>query len=451
MWALHERRRQRTAAKKAAEEALDREIVAMDATQREAALAAGKGKRKRDESDDEDAEAGHTRSSSRLGQARLAERIANRPARRRSTRNGESSSAMQIDGEEEWQKIPPEWLKSEDQEKDEDPDFGNDADVKAEDDGNESASDLSVLGEDEDLADMTNGHPGRRTSSRRSPRKTVTLDEDRDNLSDLSELSEAHASEDEDGEDAPPTNVTGEVYAQSAYNMGPSFDSEDEDLPEDFIRYEAICTNLEEWNAFADRFGDTEDDKEIALLNFVSEQVIPGVTAGYAAKEAEKQKKIAQRKAQIRKERQKAQQAALAAERAAERAAAGPSSNGRAAQNSRTRSSRVQKKELTEEEKREQALSERVSYNEKNLFANVMSGRNTRDGSEDGKSFETDRRALRARQREEEKRQREEAEVLKQLEEVEGETQPEEGNAAAAQDIAVPDIQGVSEVCANLT
>jgi len=288
---------------------------------------------------------------------------------------------------------------------------------------------------------MTNGHPGRRTSSRRSPRKTVTLDEDRDNLSDLSELSEAHASEDEDGEDAPPTNVTGEVYAQSAYNMGPSFDSEDEDLPEDFIRYEAICTNLEEWNAFADRFGDTEDDKEIALLNFVSEQVIPGVTAGYAAKEAEKQKKIAQRKAQIRKERQKAQQAALAAERAAERAAAGPSSNGRAAQNSRTRSSRVQKKELTEEEKREQALSERVSYNEKNLFANVMSGRNTRDGSEDGKSFETDRRALRARQREEEKRQREEAEVLKQLEEVEGETQPEEGNAAAAQDIAVPDIQ----------
>ena len=445
MWALHERRRQRTAAKKAAEEALDREIAAMDATQRAEALANGKGKRKREDSDDEDpdADAGaHVRSSSRLGQARLAERMANRPPPRRSTRGGESSSAMQLDGDEDWQKIPPEWLKSEDQEKDEDPDFGADGDVKAEEAGNES--DLSGVDEDEDLADVLNGHT-RRTSSRRSPRKTVNMDEDKDNLSDLSDLSDAHPSEDSDGEDAPPTNVTGEVYAQSAYNMGPSYDSEDDELPEGFVRYEAICTNLDEWTAFDERFGDTEDAKEIALLDFVRDQVIPGVTAGYAAKEAERQKKIAQRKAQLRKERQKAQQAALAAERAAERAAGNSSTNGgRGQQSNRTRSSRNPKKELTEDEKREQALSERVNYSEKNLFANVMSGRSTRAGSEngEGRAYEIDRRALRAKQREEEKRQKEEAEMLKELEEAEGEMESAVAEGETIPDIAVPEIQG---------
>lgn len=457
MWALHERRRQRTAAKKAAEEALDREIAAMDATQRAAHFASNKGKRKREDSDDDDDDAGESvRTSSRIGQARLAERMANRPARRRSTRTSEGSSAIQLEGDEEWQKIPPEWLKSEDQEKDEDPDFGAEAEAEAkaeeEEDGNES--DLSVLDEDEELAEIMSKHKNR-SSSRRSPRKTVNMAEDQ-NLSDLSDLSDGQPSEESEDEEAPPSNVTGETYAQSAYNMGPSYDSEDDELPAGFVRFEALCTDMSSWETFAKRFAKAKDEKEIALHTFVQDQVLLGVKAGYDSKEAERQKKIAQRKAQIRKERQKAQQAALAAERAAEREAASSSSNVRSLQSNRTRSSRAPKKELTEEEKRQQLLNERVNYSEKNLFANAMSGRNTRAGSEtgDGKAFETDRRALRAKQREEEKRQREEADMLRQLEEAEAEAQPDQANkSAAAEDeddeIGVPVVQGMSIGCSR--
>ena len=265
---LHEARRAKMQARHVQEERSRKELNALRAQVKAENEASGDGsrssgkKRKRDrdgsdtdEFDAADYEDQGIRTSSRVNRARLQERLANRPPRRRSTRTAGSAdhpgNLTANDFDEDWQKIPPEWLKSEDQEKSEDPDFGAAFDGNEDDDnamnteagGNESAgedeSDLSILDEEEDLVRAAS----RGIISRRSPRKLYTEDHVRKaEESDFSALSADEDDGDYEFSDDGDQDGEGQFWPESAYNLGPSFDEEDQGSPEGFLPWEAVST-----------------------------------------------------------------------------------------------------------------------------------------------------------------------------------------------------------------
>ena len=159
-----------------------------------------------------------------------------------------------------------------------------------------------------------------------------------------------------------------------------------------------ICTNLEEWLAFESRFKTSTDSNERALVTYVNSTVLPGVQAAFEAREAEDQRKAAivaaAEKAAARKARMKQQAPLLQVP----------------TRQSRHRSSRLAVKEsIAEEERRKNAAMEPLNY----YAARQGSGEISESTGQ--KVVETDRRAARARQREEEKRSREEAELIAEL------------------------------------
>lgn len=505
MKALHDRRRERIAAKKAAEQALDQEIEAMDeqdrkkAAQRKAAAATnaentlsaanGKtsGKRKRtavvepeeeeeddqdfaaeeeEEEDEEAEEAQNIRVSSRISRARRADTATTtantrtRPDRRRSTRNSSAGNlaSMQIgNGEEEWQQIPAEWMRSEEEEKDEDPDFG----AEQQENGAESDNDseLSLLEGDDDDEDEDGGgvsRKSRRSNRRSSQRQRRTsprkVRETRSNaaasksetkgeseLSDLSDvegmsLDEAEDNE-EDGEDEKiDLNEPVGYYPDSAwesYKAVPSFDDEDKDQPEGFVHWELLIKDLPEWLEFSEKyFPNTEDPREVSLVSWVDEHVVPKVHAELERREEVRKKEEAARKAAERKARLEKEKAAAAA--AGERGTppvAGAPPPGRT-----FRSSRIAQKEAKEAEERAKALAEERSRRKDTPDQNMLhSGEeHTTQSQAEVKIAERDRRAARAKEREEAKKAKEEAEMLAALQEAEGGSNEQEASGPAA-------------------
>lgn len=465
--AFHDKRREQLAIKLAAEQSakagkqaaaerakqevalLDAQIAEEDAAA-EAALRA-KGKRKRQVSDSEDEVSAadiSLRSSARLTRGRAAKpkpppsRLS---SRLRATRSGVMEDEKKPSVDAEWQAVPPEWLKSEEQEKDEDPDFGA---AEIGDESMSEASDIDDVQENEDDVirskrrtstrgnrPSTSARPS--ASSRRSPRKVqasdskTALEEELEeeladsDLSELSDLGEEGEERDSDEEILSKANNRTGRYPDSAYNTGPSFDDEDKDLPDGFHRWEAvcdgnarrlphltlsfvcltlqICTNLDEWAAFEDRFPNSTHESEVSLLAFVSERILPGVKADYERREEEKRKKAAAAKRAALKAKAKSEQLSVPATTSS-------ASSVQYIQGGRQRSSRLAKREHVADAER------KLREAESPLHYSDGGTRRERDPSEQ-RVVESDRRAQRARQREEEKRQREEAALLAALSE----------------------------------
>lgn len=457
MKALHDRRRERIAAKKAAEQALDQEIEAMDEMDRKKAQEAstnGKssGKRKRatvqepeeDEQDDdfaaeeeEEEEPQSTRVSSRISRARKTDSAStpsSRPNRRRSTRNSSVGNMTALQGggsaEEEWQKIPAEWMRSEEEERDEDPDFGAEQQENGAESENDDDSELSLLDEDEDEVAKASRRSGRRASQRSrrtSPRKSresrVKAESKNDSeLSDLSDvegmsLDEAEDAEEEEGDEKIDLSEPVGYYPDSAwesYKAVPSFDDEDKDQPEGFVHWELLIKELPEWLEFTEKyFPNTEDSRELALVSWVDEQVVPKAQAELERREEVRKKEEAARKAAERKARLEKEKAA---------AAAGASPAPGSLPPGRTfRSSRIAQKEAKEAEEKAKALAEeRLRPRDPNDQSVLDLGEEGSESQADVKIVERDRRAARAKEREDAKRAREEAELIAALEEAEG-------------------------------
>ena len=261
MKALHEARRIRMESRRAQDEQNRNQLESLlaqvdneDENVRESRAVNGK-KRKWDgeESDTDEFEAADyedegTRSSSRINRVRLRERLASRPPRRRSTRmanTNDSNGPKGAGAEEDWQQIPPEWLKSEDQEKNEDPDFGAAADgdedgADAEGTGTRvrggSESDLSLLEEEMPVRTASS-----RVVSRRSPRKILaiaakTVAEESDHSANSANDNDLEESDEEEEED----QIEDQHWPDSAYDLGPSFDDEGPGLAEGFTQWEAV-------------------------------------------------------------------------------------------------------------------------------------------------------------------------------------------------------------------
>lgn len=480
MKALHERRRQRSAAKKAAEEALDLEIAEMDEMDRkkaQEAIANGKstGKRKRvavqeveedeefaAEEEEEEESNSNVRTSSRTSRGRKAAEPAPPPAGqvvqtrsgRRSTRNSSAGNlaAMQIgNGTEEWEKIPPEWMKSEEDERDDDPDFGAEEGQDENGGDSENDSELSML--DEDGEEVKGSRKSTRSSQRQrrsSPRKPrsgrskqapATGESELSDLSDVEGMSldEAEDGEEDDGEEKIDLNEPVGHYPNSAWDAFtsvPRYDDEDKDQPEGFVHWELLIKELPEWLDFSEKyFPETEDPREIALVSWIDEQVIPRVNAELERREDVRKKEEAAKKAAERKARIEREKAAAAAGTTPPVAAV-PSKANRS-----FRSSRIAQKEAKEAEERAKALAEERLRQSQTQSQTPDRGTPvpTSEGQNDGpqpdpKIVERDRRAARAKEREEAKKAKEEADLLAALEESEGgpSRQPEQmGNMQA--------------------
>jgi len=458
MKALHDRRRERIAAKKAAEQALDQKIEAMDEMDRKKAQEAsanGKssGKRKRatiqepeedagDEDfaeEEEEEEAKSTRVSSRLSRARKTDPSAessSRLSRRRSTRISSVGNVAALQGgagatgDEEWQKIPAEWMRSEEEERDEDPDFGAEQQENGIESDVDNDSELSLLEEDDEDEDVkASRKSGRRASQRarrsspRKPRESRVKAESKNDseLSDLSDiegmsLDEAEDAE-EDGDEKVDLNEPVGYYPDSAwesYKAVPSFDDEDKDQPGGFVHWELLIKDLPEWLEFSEKyFPNTEDSREVALVSWVDEQVVPKVNAELERREEVRKKEEAARKAAERKARIEKEKAA---------AAAGTSPAPSTLPPGRTfRSSRIAQKEAKEAEERAKALAEeRLRPKDSSDQAVPAGAEETPESQAQAKIVERERRAARAREREDAKKAREEAEMIAALQESEG-------------------------------
>lgn len=254
---------------------LDAEIIEEDEHFSQTGKGRGKRKRASTDSDGEPA-AEEPRTSARLNDTRSSERSGRRnkalfAPTRRSTRNPGPMIASGLPGDEDWQQIPAEWLKSEEQEKDEDPDFG--ALQTKEHISEESDHDEMLV--DESDSDAPTNKPRRRgpgrprkaeneIMSRRSPRKSrparnrIQSNEDDDeegvsmahhpdpfgsDLSDLSDL--ADDVDDDEDNDSDEERIASAAkrkghYPDSMYEIGPTFDDEDSNLPHGFVRWEAV-------------------------------------------------------------------------------------------------------------------------------------------------------------------------------------------------------------------
>lgn len=435
---LHEARRQRSLLKKEVEETSDRASPADVSSAKAGGRPAPRGKRKREESEGQEESTPPVSGRSvprRAAAAAFASRPSERPQRRRSSRyNGmadaANTSSLPAAEEDDWQQIPAEWLKSNAQEMDEDPDFGEgdddddaglgdeDADMDAEDD---DLGDLDLdLDEDDNLSAIGDDSQVPSRIRRQSPRKpaiaSVKLEGgdfglDSDDLSaegaSPQPLSGADAKSNRRASASPPPGT----FPDAAWTVLQTYSEEEESLPDDFVRYECICANLDDWNAFRSRFTEEPTDpKEVALLRLITENVIPSVKADYEAKRKEKERQIALAKAARKRQR-------IAEAKALEKAAAKAAKEEALQRDSREGS--AQALGVPSDGGVARRASERISYNERQLFDAVLS----RGGSEalsDVKVSETDRRAARLKQREEEKKAREEEEMMKHLREAQG-------------------------------
>ena len=439
---LHEARRQRSLLKKEVEETSGRASPAEAGSARGGGRSTPRGKRKREESEvvEESAPPVSGRSvPRRAAAAAFASRPSERPQRRRSSRYGgtgdlANTSALPAAEEDDWQQIPAEWLKSDAQEMDEDPDFGEgDDDDEQDNDGGIGDEDGDLDVEDDDLGDLdleldedddlsANGDDSQVLSQtrRQSPRKPAAASgklEVGDFGLDSEDLSadgaspqpstSAFASTKRHAPGSPPPGT----YPDAAWTVLQTYSEEEASLPDDFVRYECICANLDDWNAFRSRFPEESTDlKEVALLRLITENVIPSVKADYEAKRKEKERQIALAKAARKRQR-------IAEAKALEKAAAKAAKEEALQRDSRADS--AQALGVPSDGGNARRASDRISYNERQLFDAVLS----RGGSEalsDVKVSETDRRAARLKQREEEKKAREEEEMMKHLREAQG-------------------------------
>lgn len=169
---------------------------------------------------------------------------------------------------------------------------------------------------------------------------------------------------------------------------------------------------MEDWLAFESRFPrKPTDPNEKALIAYVNSSIIPGIKAAMEARQAERKKKEAAEKAAARK---------------AAREARNEGKGGAAGEGSKPdgKSSRIAQAEA------DKRAGERIKYDEQQMANMSMTpGGIARSESEAAadRAAEVDRRALRAKQREEEKRQKGEADALRALRIANGEPpEPEE-------------------------
>lgn len=469
MKALHERRRQRMAAQRTAEENLERDLQQMEEEEKAEAAAKGKGrgKRKRSEAEEkEEAEFGEdnensqgTRVSSRISRARQQDRSASKTDRRRSTRNASltTASTPAAAGEEEWQQLPPEWIKSEQEEREDDPDFGQENGAAS-----ASESELSMLeDEDGDVVRASTRSSQRRTSPRKTREPPRVAQRTRNKVkakgatdeSELSELSDVDGmsldEEEDENEDDDNASVAAAIaleepagsYPDSAwdsYTGLPSFDDEDNDLPADFVRWELVIQDLPEWLEFEQKlFPDTEDANERALITWVEQYVQPRVRDELARREEVRKKEESARKAAERKAR-------LAVEKSQE-ASPAPSASAPA---NKFRSSRIAQREAREADERAKALAEERARQAEEAIRNPGSVPSISLGQADApendvdkKVFESDRRAARARQREEDRKAREEADLAAALRESAAEEGDQPDEAMPAAEFGQPPLQ----------
>lgn len=219
-----------------------------------------------------------------------------------------------------------------------------------------------------------------------------------------------------------------------------------------------MCIDRADWDAFGARFVASTDPKEKKFYDYLQTHLLPSVIATYDAWDYEKEQrrlaaKAARRKARAEEQKRAEREAAKAAKQAAKKAGAAANAAGNtgaasaagsdAGSLSRRGSTRIAKNDaLLDEELRRKLASEPVNY-----YADTT--RQSSEGALDQRVLEVDRRALRAKQREEEKRAREEAEMMAALGIVP--EKPVEAKAASEQMVKQPSglPSGASQAAAS--
>ncbi|EPQ54130.1 hypothetical protein GLOTRDRAFT_139515 [Gloeophyllum trabeum ATCC 11539] len=235
--------------------------------------------------------------------------------------------------DEEWQQVPEEWLK-----------------------------------EDEEQP-VARGSVARRTrGAAAAARATTGLESDADSISELTSLSDEQEDRtlinDEQKEPVPePVPESADVAKRSSERVQP-------ELPADFVEWEAICVTLYEWEHVAEQFAGSNHYAEKALYKRLVNDIVPAVTA--ELREIERKKKLEEaivhrkRSSRIATKESVREQARMEAERRAEEEKALARAKRAEARQKQEEESRRRREEARErrrkerEEKEQKALQEEV-------------------------------------------------------------------------------------------